>query len=194
MTGWCAMVWSNIFFGQGNSADPFRWLTLPAKEVKRDVLPVKKTTDISGYLLDVTRKALLSFTTSLTKVSTQVHDFFSGMNQYLAFERLMHTCFGWAMPTASPFAVGAGGGQIWPAIANFWLPPIAQPQLQPQLEPKIFSWWWGGEMFEARKPAMQMPAVLPLNSNGAGMPIFSAAMAMTSAFLSFSPAMMWSWG
>jgi hypothetical protein len=190
------MIWNNTFLGQGKSADPFRWLTLPAKEIKCDVSPVKKTTDISGYFLDVTRKALLSFTTSLTKVSTQVHNFFSGMNQYLAFERLMHTCFGWAMPAASPFAVGTGAAQIWPMIANFWFPPIAQPQPLPQPQPKMFSWWWGGEMLETPKPAMQMPAMPPLISADAGMPIFGAAMAMTSAFLSFSPAMamMRPWG
>lgn len=187
------MVWSNIFLGQGKSADPFRWLSLPAKEVKRDVLPVKKATDVPGYLVDATRKTLLSFTTSLTKVSTQVHDFFSGLNQYLAFERFMRSCFGWVTPAASPFDLGMGVPQMWPMIANFWFPAIAQPQPRPQ--PKMFS-WWGGEMFEAPKPATQMPAMLPLNSTGTGMPMFSAAMAMTSALFSFSPAiaMMRPWG
>ncbi|MEJ2118624.1 MAG: hypothetical protein P8Y36_12340, partial [Alphaproteobacteria bacterium] len=170
------MVWSNIFLGLGKSTDPFRWLTLPAKEIKRDILPVKKETDISGYLLDVTRKALLSFTTSLTKVSSQVHGFFSGLSQYLAFERLMQSCFGWAMPAASPFDMSAGVSQIWPMITSFWFPAMAQPQLQlqPQPQPKMFS-WWGGEMFEAPKP--QAPAMLPMDVTGAGMPIYSAAMA-----------------
>jgi hypothetical protein len=192
------MVWSNIFFGQGKTADPFHWLSLPVKQVKRDVSSAKKATDISGYLLDVTHKALLSFTTSLTKVSTQVHDFFSGLSQYLAFERFMRTCFGWAMPAASPFDLGSGGAQIWPMIANFWFPFIAQPQpqLQPQPQPAFFSWWWGGEILEASKPKTQAPTMLPFDSTGAGMPIFSAAMAMTSAYLSFSPAiaMMRPWG
>lgn len=187
LKGWYAMVWTHIFATPARTNDSFQWLMVRAIEPKREMwLPRKRDNqDMPSYLFDVAHKALLSFTTSLTKVSSQAHSFFSGLNQYLAYERLMRSCFGWAMPS-SPFGAMLPSPQFWPAITSFWFPAMPQPRLSP----RMLGWGVGAA-----------PSMLRLQhtvDRGYGMaqpdlPVYGAAMAMTEAFFSLAPAILQAW-
>lgn len=56
--------------------------------------------DLPDYCLFVTRHALLAFTTSLTDVSSEVHDFFAKLNYCFALDRMMRGFAAWGMPAS----------------------------------------------------------------------------------------------
>lgn len=93
-------------------------------------------------LIHGTRHALLSMTTSLTKVSDRAHQYFSKVSQVLAFERMMRS-FVQLSAAMSPFPLDLIAANCW----NTLLPPSlkanaswtypAAPRLQPQRAPAM---------------------------------------------------------
>lgn len=75
-------------------------------------------------LLHGTHSALLGMTTSLTKVGSQTHQYFTRVTQILAFERMMRN-FMRMTAAMMPFPVEFGAAQYW---ANILAP---QPQQAP---------------------------------------------------------------
>ena len=63
-------------------------------------------TDLAGYFVYATRKSLLAATTSLTRLSFNVHDFFMRINQMLAFERFVRSSWNWFSAATAPWAYG----------------------------------------------------------------------------------------
>lgn len=101
----CVMVWMSLFTNNVARRSTDHLLALMPKAKREQDSP--KSRDMLGYVTYVARKSLLSFTTSLTKVSSQAHDFFAHINSYLAFERMMRNCFGWMMPSTSVLSMAA---------------------------------------------------------------------------------------
>jgi hypothetical protein len=117
------MVWMNIFALSGLSEKNNRQFTTPMRKTSTDRNEHEKKS-LPEYAAHVTRHSLLSLTSSLTKVSSQVHDFFAQINGYFALERLMRNCFGWMIPTA-PMAA-----PTWP-FPNWFAPTSFQPVVKP---------------------------------------------------------------
>ncbi len=180
-------MWMNFLNGFGAIEEPYQLLAplnVKTKAASGRALP-RDDRDFPAYFVDITRNALLSFTTSLTKASSQAHDFFSKLGQYFAFERLMRDCFGWMAPRA-PASIGLGVPQ-WPAPQ--WLTPVPQPA-RPQ--PRAVS-WWGMGMLAPPKPE-PAPHLAEAAMTAAGLPILGAMLAMPATFLTLAPAMMKVWG
>jgi hypothetical protein len=109
-------------------------------------------------LVHGTRSYLLGMTTSLTKVSTQAHQYFTRFSQVLAFERMMRS-FARLTAAASPFPVDTAlnywGGlflanQATSGVWGYTAPKPAQPQAlpffgamlgQPQVAPNAIPAW-----------------------------------------------------
>jgi hypothetical protein len=129
--------------------------------------------DLPEYVAYVARKSLLSFTTSLTKVSSQAHDFFAQINGYLAFERMMRNCFGWMMPSITP--------------------PMRMPMSTPVATTSMQQMWTTPDWFAFMPQALPKPraAAFPINDD---FPIYGALMAMSATFFSLAPATMQAWG
>jgi hypothetical protein len=176
---------TNLLNGFGTPKEPYHLLALRSAKEYRGSGAAKQgvSRDFPAYIVDVTRNTLLSFTTSLTKSSSQVHDFFSTLNQYLAFERMMRTCFGWAMPAAR--ATSTLGMPQWP-MPNWFSPVPRQPKHN-----ALF--WWGADWFMSPKPRSASTFV-DVAMTAAGLPVHGALLAMPAAFLSLAPAMMQAWG
>jgi hypothetical protein len=88
-------------------------------------------------LVHGTRNALLSMTTSLTKVSGHAHQYFARVSQVLAFERMMRSFAGLAA-AMSPFPMDLIAGNFWNGlfpsgrqIPSPWPYPAAQSQQPP---------------------------------------------------------------
>lgn len=64
-------------------------------------------TDFAGYFVDTTRKSLLAATTSLTRLSFNVHDFFLRINQILAFESFVRSSWNCFSAVTTPWTYGA---------------------------------------------------------------------------------------
>lgn len=215
-----SMFWANILGSQGmlnaGSNAQRHLLALPMRKAKPERANSERWKDQSfpEYIVDVTRNSLLSFTTSLTKVSSEAHDFFARINAMLAFERMMRTCMGWMMPGfAAPsamdmgMAMGAQMGMAPMGVApvGMAMPPMwgganwfgAMPQLmcapQPKPQPKALS-WFGADLLalpKSQQPAPQ-PKPAPLGAV-ADLPIYGAMLALPAAFLAMAPAMMQAW-
>lgn len=181
-------MWTNFLSSFGTPKEPYHLLALQGAAKNRGSEPDERGTsrDLPAYIVDVTRNTLLSFTTSLTKASSQVHDFFSTLNQYFALERMMRTCFGWVMPAAP--APSSLGMPQWP-VPN-WFSPVP-----PQPKPKALS-WWGAEWFWSPKPQPKPQSASNFVDAAmtAGLPVYGALLAMPAAFLSLAPTMMQAWG
>jgi hypothetical protein len=103
-------------------------------------------------LICVTRNALLSMTTSLTKISERTHQYFARVSQVLAFERMMRSFMqlGAAM---SPFPMEFIAANCW---SNLLLPGQPAPpawansapdhRQQPAMTPFL------ANMFQPRRP------------------------------------------
>ena len=137
--------------------------------------------DYPDYLVYVTRETLLGSTTSLSRVSTQVHDYFSALNQMLAFDRMLRSFAPWAVP-------GAYGA--WPQLNTrqpwAFLPTRQEPPLLP---------YWG-----SRVPALPKPRSAPAPARSYSQPdaaLFAAsyatAISVSAAFLAFTPMMTDTW-
>jgi hypothetical protein len=150
------------------------------------------------YIVDVTRNSLLSLTTSLTKVSSQAHDFFARMSAALAFERMMRSCMGWFMPGfAAPSPMGAMGMDavatmpMGLAISQMWGIPgtlSSGPQFAPMQQPKAPT-WFGAELFALPKPE---PKPAP-RAVAADLPVYGALFALPAAFFAMAPSLMQAW-
>ncbi len=108
-------------------------------------------------LVHGTRSYLLGMTSSLTKVSSQAHQYFTRLSQVLAFERMMRS-FVRLTAAVSPFPIDTAALNYWnglflsgPQAAAAWGYPAAKPQV-PALP------FFGGTA--AQRPAAmgQMPA------------------------------------
>lgn len=156
------------------------------------------------YIVDVTRNSLLSFTSSLTKVSSQAHDYFSQLSAMFAFERMMRTCMGWMMPgfaNASPMSamgmmpMGFGMPQMWglPNVSGMNVSGMPQFAPQPQ-QPNALAWF--SAAFQApSKPQPKMDAK-PMTSPfaaAAELTAYGALLALPTAFLAMAPSMMQAW-
>jgi hypothetical protein len=173
---WCAKMWTEFLNGFGMPKEPYQLLAPRSAKTRpgsRQAAP------------DVTRNALLSFTTSLTKVSTQAHEFFSKLGQYFVFERMMRDCFGWAMP-AGPAALGLGV-MHWPLLQ--WFSPVP-PQLKQQ--PKATRGWWGTEPLAPPRPE-PAPSFADAAMAAASLPVLGAMLAIPAAFLTVAPAIIQAW-
>jgi len=182
------MVWSNVFACHGMLNPPQHLLALPAPKLKaeRGSSEPWKNQGFPEYIVDVTRKSLLSFTTSLTKVSSQAHDFFASINFYFAFERMTRNCFGWMMPTAGAAPMGPMGmamPQMW-AMPDWFAPA---PRLSAQ--PKALE-WFGAQLLALPKP---QPKPAPMMGMAANMPDYGAMLALPAMFFSLMPAVMQAW-
>jgi hypothetical protein len=84
-------------------------------------------------LLHGAHSTLLGMTTSLTKVSSQTHQYFSRVTQILAFDRMMRN-FMRMTAAMLPFPVEFGAAQYWanilapqPQAPSPWAFPVQQP-------------------------------------------------------------------
>ena len=133
------------------------------------------------YLVYVTREALLGSTTSLSGTSTQVHDFFSALNQMLAFDRMLRSFAPWAMPTAyGP----------WPQLTTRQ-PWAMLPSHQP---PPLLPYWGSGVPASPKPRSAPMPAVSHSQPDAALLAAsYATAMSVSAAFLALSPMMTDAW-
>lgn len=208
------MFRANIFGGLemfDRATSPQRHLlALPKRKPRRDRTEGRwKDQSFPEYIVDVTRNSILSLTTSLTKVSTQVHDFFARINAILAFERMMRTCMSWMMPgfaTPSPMeamgmAMGTAGAapmgmampQMWGVPAWFANVPQFVPQPKPQPQPPKALLWFGADLLALPKPQPKpAPTAAPLGAV-ADLPVYGALLALPMAFMAMAPSMMQAW-
>lgn len=126
------------------------------------------------FLLNATRKALLSFTTALSTASTRLHTIFTRLSQSLAMSRMVEGITAWT--TAPAFALGVGAPNFFarsPAGAfaqpsplnpfdwlSAWMPSKGPSQAQAAAPFNPFDW------FTAWQPATafsQTRAPSPLN-------------------------------
>ncbi len=115
-----------------------------AGNVMHDVL----SRSLPGFIVNCTRSVLLHITTSITRVSSRAHEFFTRLSNTLAYGRMMHSMFGWMMPRTHqlpslmswPLAFNAGHGMHGSrAVAPFDLIPTA--------------WWDGFRALTTPRPA-----------------------------------------
>ncbi|NJM33788.1 MAG: hypothetical protein HC850_02725 [Rhodomicrobium sp.] len=142
--------------------------------VKNEPLP----DDLPEYIVYVTRNALLSVTTSLTKVFGETHETLARINHLLAFERFMRAAVAWQTP-------------IFPAVFSpfqVWQPPAPKPApMLPFCGAPSFPALPSPESFvKALQPAPAKPA--PKTD-----PAVAAMLALPMAFLTFAPIVMDAW-
>jgi hypothetical protein len=105
-------------------------------------------------------------TTSLTKVGSQVHQYFTRVNQVLAFERMMRDVL--TMTAAmSPFPVDTNLTNYW---ASMFMPQVARPVSPwafPAPQPKPVT----GMDFFASAFSQAMPAAKPATAPASGVPM-----------------------
>jgi hypothetical protein len=165
------MVWMSMFTNNLAPRNTNHLLSIQPKAKSERNGP--KDRNLPEYVAYVARKSLLSFTTSLTKVSSQAHDFFAHVNSYLALERMMRNCFGWMMPSVTsplqlPISMATQSvPQIW-AAPNWF---AFMPQTLSKPEPRA--------------------AAFPINDN---FTIYGTMMAFSAALFSLAPTTMQAWG
>ncbi|WP_088348449.1 MULTISPECIES: hypothetical protein [Rhodomicrobium] len=170
------------------AAGPFHLLMPYGGAAPRKSRPAAKEPlpgDFPDYLTFVTRQSLLAFTTSLTKISSDVHLFFVRLNNILMFDRMMRSMMSWGMPGAAQAGFG---------LAQPWLTPAPQPQPQAQ---HMLSFWGAVpaevKALPAPQPDYAAQATQQLALAQASFPVFAAMMAVPAAFMSCAPAMMDAW-
>lgn len=148
-------------------------LLLPAIGADGRPIPAEESTKLQrsletlfpDMLVHGTHSTLLGMTTSLTKASSQTHQYFSRVSQILAFEGMMRSCM--RMATAmSPFPVDFGAARYWasmftpqPQAPSPWAFPVQQPK-----QANILSFF--PNAFQPQPPAA---------SHATGMPFFANA-------------------
>ena len=157
-------------------------------------------------LVHGTHSTLLGMTTSLTKVGSQAHQYFSRVSQILAFERMMRSFV--RMTTAmSPFPVNFGAANGW---ANMFMPqpqstlPWAFPVTQPKPAPANMLPFFASAFQPqpaAPNPAQAMSffasAFQPqakTSSPAAAWPDYSALMIVPMAMVMAAPGLGQMWG
>jgi hypothetical protein len=107
---------------------------------------------LPGFIVSTTRNVLLHITTSITKISSRAHEFFTRLSNTLAYGRMMHAMFGWLMPHSHqlpslmgwPLAFNAAQGAYGARTASpFDLIPTA--------------WWQGFRALTTARPAQISP-------------------------------------
>ena len=182
MTSW---VLSNSFYkgpglarlGQFHLLKPFSDASSSYTAQRRNASRPK---DLPEYFVHMTRKSLYAATTSLSRVTYEVHDFFLRISQMLAFERMMRSFWAWGMPITAPWLYGAN---------QFWLQPVAK-------KPPLLPFWGSGLL------ALPAPQANPATTVGwAGhndvasmFPSSAAVMATSAAMFTFGQIFMQSWG
>jgi hypothetical protein len=153
-------------------------------------------------LVHGTHSTLLGMTTSLTKVGSQAHRYFSRVSQILAFERMMRS-FVRLAGAMSPFPVDFGAAQSW---TNMFMPqqqnssPWAFPPQQPAQANALPFFPSPFQPKPAANPAPTMPffasAFQPQTTASGQMawPDYSALMIVPMALLMAAPSMDQFWG
>ena len=70
---------------------------------KDDTGSTKLPDDMSEYMVYMTREALSSFTSSMSKMCSGTENFFHQMSCMLAYERTMRNLTSWTMPATAPW-------------------------------------------------------------------------------------------
>lgn len=156
-------------FGRVPFAPPF------ACNEKRDrELPA----GLPDYCVYVTREALLGATSSLSTLSGKVRDFFAGLGQILAFDRMMRSFFAWFTPDA----------QIWSFA------PLGFPALQARQQPQLLP-YWGQSLPSLPKPQASVAPVCNFTVPNLTQiaPFYSAALSLSAAVFAATPLFMNSW-
>lgn len=143
---------------------------------RRTVTEARLPDDLPGYLVYVTRNALLGATTSLTKASGDAHSFFSNLNQMLMFERMMRTFLSWGVPSAT--------------ASGFAMP---QPWLLSAPQPQLLSFWGTNPALPIAQSYRGNDATQSLALAQTSFPVFAAMMAVPASFLALVPTAMDAW-
>jgi hypothetical protein len=194
-----AMFWPHTHSGEHmfwkTRKNQSHLLALPAPNSRNKYAKTRwEEQSFPDYIVDVTRNSLLSFTTSLTKVSSQAHDYFSRLSAALAFERMMRNCMGWMMPgfnPPSPMGVapmGFGMSNMWEFPSMFAGIPLAAPQPRQQQCPT----WFGTAMLAPPK-LQPKPAPTPEPLAVAAQLTAGALFALPAAFLAMAPSLLQAW-
>jgi hypothetical protein len=181
-----AMIGWNLAASNNTDRDPLTPLRMmtpyyiaPIRQqpaVREEPLPG----DLPEYIVYVTRNALLSVTSSLTKVFGDTHEALARINHMLAFERFMRAAVAWHTPILpaafSPF--------------QLWQPPAPKQQMVPLLA------YWGAPSLPALpKPEIYKKASKPAQTEPMPQmpPAMAAMMAVPMAFLTLAPMVMDAW-
>lgn len=194
-----AMFWPHIHNGEHmfskTRKNQSHLLALPMLNSKTKYADKRwKEQSFPEYIVDVTRNSLLSFTTSLTKVSSQAHTYFSRLSAALAFERMMRDCMGWMMPGFNPPSpmgtapMGFGMPNMWEFPNMFVSTPRAAARPRQQQCPT----WFGATMLTLPKPQPK-PAPTPEPLAVAAQLAAGALFALPTAFLAMAPSLLQAW-
>lgn len=162
-------------------AGPFYLLSpFPAPFVARSPLhrdePLPK--DFPDYIVYMTRKFLYAATTSLSRVSAQVHDFFLRISQILAFDRMVRSLWSWSIAVAAPWGY---------AVDQGWLRTITP-------EPPLLTFWGTSvpALPKPQTPTSSFTQTVPDMTSA--LANFASAISASAALFSFGPMFMQSWG
>ncbi len=135
--------------------------------------------DFPAYVIFVTQHSLLAFTTSLTDISSDMHDFFVRLNYGFAVDRVMRSFVLWGMP--HPAAAAPLG------VFQSWLAPASQSQKQLS--------YFGGRSFDLPVPpyAARQRHPTPQDSGDIVAAIFAGMQSLSDACLKAAPAAMDAW-
>lgn len=137
---------------------------------------------LPDFVLEAARTTLLYSTSSLTKVASRAHQFFSRVSSALAFGRLMRAFFPWAVPTAQDLLSGPYAFRSpsqWrqrPAVPSFdvipgvWWERVSEA-FAPKPDPVVAIWFgfWGLKPPRSRREdwlSVAMLVVTPLSVLG----------------------------
>jgi hypothetical protein len=175
MIGWPVTPGYDVY---GGALQPFGAMRAP---YRGDWAGNRLPDGFPDYLVYVTREALLGSTTSLSRTSTQVHDFFSALNQMLAFDRMLRSFAPWAVPTVyGP----------WPQLNT------RQPWtiLPPRQELPLLPYWGNGVPALPKPRSAPMPAVSDSQPDAALLAAsYATAMSASAAFLALTPMITDAW-
>lgn len=162
---------------------PFHLIMPHAKMFERTNRQIQDTAlpnDFPDYLVYMTRNSLYASTTSLSKISASVHEFFLQLSAMLAFERMVRSFWAWSAAARAPWLYAVQ--QPWP-----WLGPVTH-----QKQPLPF---WG-----ANGPALPKPVISPDSLFGhptpamsSTLPVLASAISASMALMTFAPALIHSW-
>jgi len=159
------------------NAWPVLWMT-PRQPVRPEALPK----DLPDYCVYMTRQSLLCSTTTLSRVSTEMHDFFLQLRYMLAFDRFMRSFFPWM-----------------PSSASMWRSATMMPQALPAPQQcALLPFYGANPLMQLPSPQPQLPhpsAFAPFGGSATYMPSPQAAMlSATAAFVAVvTPAVMDAW-
>lgn len=174
-------------------------------------LPVDETSKLErsletlfpDLLVHGTHSTLLSMTTSLTKVSSRTHQYFSRVSQILAFERMMRS-FMRLTAAMSPFPINPGAANYW---TNMFMPQAQAPSpwafAAPQAKPATVMPFFANP-FQSQPQASADPAMAFLanafqaqpaaSAKKSAWPDYSELMILPMALIMAAPSMDQMWG